>query len=120
MRCGPRPAAGNIPIWVGGISRRAIRRAVELGDGWHGTRMNPDQVAERIGWIREVAARRGRNLDGFSISHRGYLGFPPKWTDTGRYVEGVRAPPPQNSASPNPFAARGANELLINPLDSDP
>src|SRR6266446_341388 len=39
MRFGPRPAAGTIPVWVGGLSRRAIRRAVELGDGWHGTRM---------------------------------------------------------------------------------
>src|ERR1700731_5146487 len=54
MRFGPRPAAGTIPIWVGGISKRAVRRAVELGDGWHGTRMNPDQVPERIGWSREI------------------------------------------------------------------
>jgi alkanesulfonate monooxygenase SsuD/methylene tetrahydromethanopterin reductase-like flavin-dependent oxidoreductase (luciferase family) len=103
MRFGPRPAAGNIPIWVGGISRRAIRRAVELGDGWHGTRMNPDQVAERIGWIRELAARRGRNLDGFAISHRVYLGFAPKWTDTGGYVEGILAPPSRNRRLPEPL-----------------
>jgi len=92
MRFGPRPAAGNIPIWVGGTSRRAVRRAVELGDGWHGTRMNPDQVAERIGWIREIAARRGRSLDDFAISHRVYFGFAPKWTDTGGYVDGILAP----------------------------
>jgi probable F420-dependent oxidoreductase len=31
----PRPAQiPGPPIWVGGNSRRAIRRAVELGDGW--------------------------------------------------------------------------------------
>ena len=31
----PRPAQQpHPPIWVGGNSRRAIRRAVELGDGW--------------------------------------------------------------------------------------
>jgi probable F420-dependent oxidoreductase len=31
----PRPAqTPHPPIWVGGNSRRAIRRAVELGDGW--------------------------------------------------------------------------------------
>jgi probable F420-dependent oxidoreductase len=120
MRFGPRPAAGNIPIWVGGTSRRAIRRAVELGDGWHGTRMNPDQVAERIGWIRELAARRGRNLDAFSISHRVYLGFATKWTDTGGYVEGILAPPAEIADYLNRFAAIGVNEILISPLGMDP
>ncbi len=120
MRFGPRPAAGNIPIWVGGISRRAIRRAVELGDGWHGTRMNPDQVAERIGWIRELAARKGRSLDGFSISHRVYLGFAPKWTDTGGYVEGILAPPAELADYLNRFAAIGVQEVLISPLGSGP
>ena len=120
MRFGPRPAAGNIPIWVGGTSRRAIRRAVELGDGWHGTRMNPDQVAERIGWIRDLAVRRGRNLDAFSISHRVYLGFAPKWTDTGGYVEGILAPPAEIADYLNRFAAIGVNEILISPLGTDP
>lgn len=32
----PRPSQpGGPPIWVGGNSRRAIRRAVERGQGWH-------------------------------------------------------------------------------------
>ncbi len=31
----PTPIQGaQLPIWVGGNSRRAVRRAVELGDGW--------------------------------------------------------------------------------------
>jgi len=30
----PRPRQARPPIWVGGNSRRAIRRAVERGDGW--------------------------------------------------------------------------------------
>jgi len=120
MRFGPRPAAGNIPIWVGGTSRRAVRRAVELGDGWHGTRMNPDQVAERIGWIREIAARRGRSLDDFAISHRVYFGFAPKWTDTGAYVDGILAPPAEIADYLNRYAAIGVQEILISPLGNDP
>jgi probable F420-dependent oxidoreductase len=30
----PRPAQNRIPVWVGGNSKRAIRRVVDLGDGW--------------------------------------------------------------------------------------
>src|SRR5439155_18759281 len=32
----PRPSqAGGIPIWIGGHTDGALRRAGELGDGWH-------------------------------------------------------------------------------------
>ncbi|MDO8433764.1 MAG: LLM class F420-dependent oxidoreductase [Candidatus Binatus sp.] len=119
MRFGPRPQAGNIPIWVGGISRRAIRRAVELGDGWHGTRMKPEQLADRITWIREIAARRNRDLAGFAISHRVYVGFAPRWTETGGYVEGILAPPAELTDYLNRFAALGVQELLVTPIGGD-
>ncbi len=43
----PRPVQRpHPPIWVGGNSRRAIRRAVELGDGWCPF-PNPAKVAAR-------------------------------------------------------------------------
>ena len=43
----PRPAQRpHPPIWVGGNSRRAIRRAVELADGWV-PMPNPARTAER-------------------------------------------------------------------------
>ncbi len=116
MRFGPRPSAGKIPLWIGGISRRAIRRAVELGDGWHGTRMKPEQVAVRLGWLREGAARIGRDLTGFALSHRVYIGFADKWTETGGYVEGVLAPPAELAKYLNRYAELGIGELLITPL----
>ena len=116
MRFGPRPRAGKIPLWIGGISRRAIRRAVELGDGWHGTRMKPEQVAARLGWLREGAARIGRDLTGFALSHRVYIGFAEKWTETGGYVEGILAPPAELAQYLNRYAELGIGELLITPL----
>jgi len=62
------------PIWVGGNSRAAIRRAVELGDGWvpfpntaamsRYTRTPPletlDDLAQRVTFAREHAAAVGR------------------------------------------------------------
>jgi probable F420-dependent oxidoreductase len=116
MRFGPRPSAGKIPLWIGGISRRAIRRALELGDGWHGTRMKPEQVALRLGWLREGAARIGRDLSGFALSHRVYIGFAEKWTETGGYVEGILAPPAELAQYLNRYAELGIDELLITPL----
>ncbi|MHB8383830.1 MAG: TIGR03619 family F420-dependent LLM class oxidoreductase [Candidatus Binataceae bacterium] len=116
MRFGPRPSAGKIPLWIGGISRRAIRRAVELGDGWHGTRMKPEQVALRLGWLRDGAARIGRDLTGFALSHRVYIGFADKWTETGGYVEGILAPPAELAQYLNRFAELGIGEILITPL----
>jgi probable F420-dependent oxidoreductase len=44
----PRP-----PIWVGGNSWRALRRAVEHGDGWTPFRADPDRVREALRRARE-------------------------------------------------------------------
>jgi probable F420-dependent oxidoreductase len=45
----PRPRQARIPIWVGGSSKPALRRAAERGDGWlpQGTPRTemPDQIA---------------------------------------------------------------------------
>lgn len=43
----PTPAQpGGPPIWIGGNSRRAIRRAVELGQGWSPFPSGPPKVAK--------------------------------------------------------------------------
>jgi probable F420-dependent oxidoreductase len=71
----PRPAQRpHPPIWIGGNSRRAIRRAVEHGDGWMPI-PNPAGLAERrrtpgletladlrgrLEYLRAYAAERGR------------------------------------------------------------
>ncbi|HEU5028511.1 MAG TPA: LLM class flavin-dependent oxidoreductase [Spirillospora sp.] len=52
--------SGQIPIWVGGSSDAALRRAVLLGDAWHPLRFTMswlDEVVERLGTI---AAAEGR------------------------------------------------------------
>ncbi len=119
MRFGPRPPSGHIPIWIGGLSKRAARRAIELGDGWHGSRMTPEQVAQRLGWLREIAQRQQRSLNGFALSHRVYMGFAERWTETGGYIEGVLAPPDKMIDYLNQYAQLGIEELLIAPITPD-
>jgi probable F420-dependent oxidoreductase len=44
------------PIHVGGRSRRAMRRAVELGQAWHPSALSPEQLEERITSLKEMAS----------------------------------------------------------------
>lgn len=47
------------PVFVGGNSRRAVRRAVELGDAWFPTEIEPDVLADGMGYLRQVADTSG-------------------------------------------------------------
>lgn len=48
----------DIPIWVGGRTRRSLRRAAELGDGWCPFGVTTEQIAT---WLGEETALRGRD-----------------------------------------------------------
>jgi probable F420-dependent oxidoreductase len=63
MRSQPQPIA-PIPIWIGGSSDAAIRRAIGL-DGWHGSRVRPEQAKDVVQRFRAE-----RPDDGFTISLR--------------------------------------------------
>ncbi|MEZ0383072.1 LLM class F420-dependent oxidoreductase [Mycobacterium sp. pW045] len=41
----------RVPIWVGGRTRRSLRRAVELGDGWTPFGLTVDKIAKMLGSI---------------------------------------------------------------------
>jgi probable F420-dependent oxidoreductase len=72
----PKPVQKpHIPIWIGGNSRRAIRRAVALGDGWHPTRPLVEEVRAGIAYLRDVCAHRGRDPKGLQIAVRQPLKF---------------------------------------------
>jgi probable F420-dependent oxidoreductase len=68
----PKPfQEGGPAIWIGGNSRRAVRRAAELGDGWHPTsRLNPAAFAEEVKYLRRAAEKAGRNPDRLTLSLR--------------------------------------------------
>jgi len=52
MRMQPLPVK-PIPIWIGGSSEAALARAVRLADGWHGSRLSPEQAAPTVRRLRE-------------------------------------------------------------------
>jgi probable F420-dependent oxidoreductase len=79
----PRPVqAPHPPIWIGGNSRRAMRRSVELADGWMpfpnpaesaARRKTPElstieQLAARLDEVHQLEAETGRTLQDVMFS----------------------------------------------------
>ena len=64
----PRP-----PIWIGGSSGRALRRAALLGDGWQPTWASPADVGEGITAIKSIADEAGRDPADLTFSVRNRL-----------------------------------------------
>ncbi len=61
IRVGPNAAqAGGVPIWIGGHSRLAQRRAAELGDGWQATRVTREELVAGRDNIEAMLPRYGR------------------------------------------------------------
>jgi probable F420-dependent oxidoreductase len=64
VHTGPRPAqSGGIPIWIGGESDVAVRRAVEHGDVWHPLRPLAGWLeAAGLPTLARIAAESGREV----------------------------------------------------------
>ena len=84
----PKPVQRpHIPIWIGGHTRRALRRTARYGDCWHTTRQTPDLVAQNLPYLRAQTEKAGRDPNGISISLKRSLHF----TDLGM-EEGAGVP----------------------------
>jgi probable F420-dependent oxidoreductase len=62
----PAPSA-PVPIWVGGHSEPALRRAATLGDGWLGNAYPLEEAERRIGDLRRHLEAAGRADKPFEI-----------------------------------------------------
>ena len=60
LRPGPVQAAGP-PIWIGGRSQAAVRRAGRYADVWLPYMYTPEQLARSLGEVRAEAERAGRD-----------------------------------------------------------
>ncbi|MFN0096578.1 MAG: LLM class F420-dependent oxidoreductase [Dehalococcoidia bacterium] len=72
MRMFPKKAGtrrGTIPIWVGGNGKASIRRAAELGDGWHPINLAPDEFEGYVEQYRAQCARFGKEPGPICLRH---------------------------------------------------
>jgi probable F420-dependent oxidoreductase len=62
------------PLWFGGASEPALRRAVRMGDGFFGAGSSPTaKFAEQVQVVRNVLAEAGRPAGDFPIAKRVYV-----------------------------------------------
>ncbi len=122
------------PLWFGGASEPALRRAVRMGDGFFGAGSSPtDRFAEQVQIVRRALAEAGRPADSFPIAKRVYVAID---EDAGRArdrtnaalegIYGVRVPAIEAAAfagtaadcvrEVNQVAAAGAKLILFTAL----
>lgn len=56
------------PIWFGGNSLPALKRAVALGNGWHAVWQSPEEVEEKVAILRDLCAKAGKSFGDFAIT----------------------------------------------------
>jgi len=64
----------EMPIWIGGISARSLRRAIELGDGWIPYSLSVAEQGEMIARAKDTPAWHARSKPiELVFRHEGYL-----------------------------------------------
>ena len=64
----PKPVQSPLPIYLGGHSQPALRRAAAVGDGWLAARMTPDDLREHVDFLREERKRSPRADQPFTVA----------------------------------------------------
>lgn len=85
----------SIPIWCGGGSRPAMRRAAELGQGWLGLWYTPEQAEQAMRQLNELREASGRSAEPFEA------------------LIGLMAPPTAQTLEP--LAASGITGIIASP-----
>ncbi|WP_240678185.1 LLM class F420-dependent oxidoreductase [Streptomyces griseoviridis] len=107
----PRPAQSRVPLWVGGSSPAAVRRAALKGDGWLPQGDPRDRLPAQLARIRELRERAG--VEGpfttGAITEPLYVGTPAH--DVGRRT--LSGPPQALAASLRAYREMGVDQIQV-------
>ena len=100
-RCYPKPVQKpHPPIHFGGESDAALRRVADLGQGWYGFNLDPEELTERLEVLDRLLAARGRSRSELVIS-------------AAPYQKGI------DRAKLERYAAAGADQVIVNAFAPD-
>ena len=77
LRFSPKPVQRPLPMWVGGASPGAMKRAATLGDGWHPNGLLPENYRAAAEQIKAMATAAGRDPDQICFSVRANIRLNP-------------------------------------------
>ncbi|MEU2338852.1 LLM class F420-dependent oxidoreductase [Streptomyces sp. NPDC006654] len=107
----PRPAQRRIPVWVGGSSPAAVRRAALKGDGWLPQGDPRDRLPAQIDRLRRLREEAGATgpLTVGAITEPLYVGTP-GW-DVGRRT--LSGTPESLAESLRAYGAMGVDQIQV-------
>jgi len=109
--CFPKPFHGDIPIWMGGHSKPALRRIVALADGWHAAFPTAAGLEAGLSALREECARQKRPFDELSITLRAGLAIRTSSGDPDR--KALQGTPAEIVEDLRGFKALGVSHVLM-------
>ncbi|MFB7333002.1 TIGR03619 family F420-dependent LLM class oxidoreductase [Streptomyces adustus] len=107
----PRPAQERVPVWVGGSSSAAVRRAALKGDGWLPQGDPRDRLPAQIDRLRRLRAEAGiaQPLTVGAITEPLYVGTP-EWEVGRRTLSGA---PDALAESLRAYPAMGVHQIQV-------
>jgi probable F420-dependent oxidoreductase len=107
----PRPAQERVPVWVGGSSPAAVRRAALRGDGWLPQGDPRERLPEQIATLRRLRAEAGieEPITVGAITEPLYVGTP-AWNVGRRTLTGS---PERLAESLRAYRAMGVHQIQV-------
>jgi len=109
--CFPKPMRGDIPIWMGGHSKPALRRIVALADGWHAAFPTAAGLESGLAELRAECARQKRRFEELAITLRAGLAI--RTSAGGPDRKALQGTPEEIVADLKAFKALGVRHVLM-------